>query len=254
MIIYWLKQAVGALLAPMTIVWLLGLLALLCRLRGKRRAAVWLGASTAALAYIFCSVPVADRLLAPLERKYAPLNERHAVGTRYIVVLGSGYTPRGEIPVSAALDDDGLVRIVEGIRLKRRLPGAMLVVCGGAPAGRSQPAQGYALLARELGIDPEGIVVLDRALDTGSEARSIAQLVGEEPFVLVTSAYHMVRAMELMKRNGLRPFPAPTGHRVGSDEQGFDVRSLLPTSVGLRKTERALHEYAGLLALRISID
>jgi uncharacterized SAM-binding protein YcdF (DUF218 family) len=77
-----------------------------------------------------------------------------------------------------------------------------LVVSGGAPLGSTPSAIGYARLARELGVDDSSIVVLDKAPDTAAEARDIASTLGPTEFVLVTSAYHMPRAMKLMLRAG----------------------------------------------------
>ena len=77
--------------------------------------------------------------------------------------------------------------------------------------------------------------------------------LGGAPFVLVTSAYHMPRAVRLMQRAGQHPIPAPTGQRVGAFPwRGF--HRWLPTSAGLRDTELALHEYLGLAALTLGIS
>ena len=69
-------------------------------------------------------------------------------------------------------------------------------------------------LADDLGVDVPRADVLGTPLDTAQEARAIAALIGRAPFILVTSAYHMPRAMRLMLQAGLDPIPAPTGQRV----------------------------------------
>jgi uncharacterized SAM-binding protein YcdF (DUF218 family) len=250
---YWIKQTVGALTAPVSIALLIGLLAGICRLAGRRRLSVWLWSGAAGIAYLSALDPVGDALLGPLERVYAPLrDERLTSAVKYVVVLGSSYDPRYGIPVTGALDADGLARIVEGVRLVAMTNGAFLVVSGGAPGQKPRPAEGYKRLARSLGVDPARIVVLDQALDTGDEARAVAARIGPAPFVLVTSAYHMPRAMRLMARAGTRAIPAPTGQQTGISP-GFGWHDLLPGSQGLGKTERALHEYIGLVALGAGI-
>ena len=147
---------------------------------------------------------------------------------QYIVVLGSGYEPRDGIPVTAALDEAGLVRIVEGIRLMRRLGATRLVVSGGAPPGQGRSAIGYAQLARELGVSDSSLVILDTPRDTAAEARVVVELLGQSPFVLVTSAFHMPRAMRLMQRVGAHPIPAPTGQLA--DNAAIRWGDLLPNS------------------------
>jgi uncharacterized SAM-binding protein YcdF (DUF218 family) len=137
---------------------------------------------------------------------------------------------------------------VEGVSLVRRLNAARLVVSGGAPSGQSTSAQGYAEMARELGVPEGSLILFDTPLDTAAEARSVAAVVAATPFILVTSAYHMPRAMLEMRHAGLAPIAAPTGQLVGGSN-GADLHAWLPSSNALRKVERALHEYVGLAVL-----
>jgi uncharacterized SAM-binding protein YcdF (DUF218 family) len=219
------------------------------RICGLRRAAYALAASAAIVVYLGATALVGDALLGRLERVYPPLHVDQAIiGVRFVAVLGSGYAPSDDIPVTAALDEDGLVRLIEALRILRLFGAGRLVVSGGAEAGDTPSAYGYARLAEGLGIDKGMVDVLDTPVDTNQEAHAIGALIGDRPFVLVTSAYHMPRAMRLMLAAGLKPIPAPTGQSVGVPAvRGW--RRLLPTSSALRKTERALHEFAGLAAI-----
>ena len=212
----------------------------------------WLLGLSAVVAYLGAISPVGDALLGPLERQYLPLRDDQPLPfVGYVVVLGSGYAPRAGIPVTGALDEDGLVRAVEGVRLLRERGIAKLVVSGGAPIGGTPAALGYAVLARSLGVDSASLIVLDDSLDTADEARAIAMVVGAAPFILVTSACHMPRAVQLMRRAGLHPIPAPTGQRV-AEARGFHLGRWLPNSRSLRKSECALHEYLGFVALALN--
>ncbi len=252
---YAIKQFVSALLAPLVLATLVALVGGILWFAGRRRAARWCVVSAAAIAYLGALGPVSDALLAPLERQFAPLTDaRPMPPVRFVVVLGSGYDPRPDIPVTSALDEDGLARAVEGIRLWRRLESAKLILSGGAPAGLDAPATGYAELARSLGMTQESLLVLSASLDTADEAREIAGVVGEMPFILVTSAYHLPRAMRLMKREGINPIAAPAGRRVSPPSHFLLSRWLLPSATALRRTERGLHEYVGMLALSLGVE
>lgn len=247
-----IKQLIGAFARPLMIAVLIGAVAFVYRLRGRQRSATWLLVIAAAIVYLGATGRVGDALLGSLESRYPPLQDGSLPTVGYVVVLGSSYAPHDGIPVTAALDADGLARIVEGIRLVRRLGDVRLVVSGGAPPGETQPAIGYAMLAHGLGVDDRSLVVLNGSLDTGAEARSVAALIGAAPFILVTSASHMPRAMRLMERAGARPIPAPTAQRVNrAASRGWS--GMLPTSSGLSKTEHALHEYLGLAALAAGV-
>ena len=250
---YVVKQVVGAFARPLTLSLCVVLLAGLFRLRGKRRLAKWILVSAVGVVYLSALAPVADVLLGPLERGYPPLQDSERPIVDYIVVLGAAYSPRESLPVTAALSETGVVRIVEGVRLMQTLDSAKLIVSGGAADGQVPSAQGYAILAGELGVSNGSIVAIDGPLDTAQEAEAITMLLGDAPFLLVTSAYHMPRAMRLMERAGGRPIPAPTGHHVNPSSD-WDWRLMLPSSTAMRKTEWALHEYLGLVSVSMGLD
>jgi uncharacterized SAM-binding protein YcdF (DUF218 family) len=254
MLHYYLKQSIGLLGMPLVIGLLIVALALAYQLRGRPRAACRLILVAALLTYLASTRLVGDALLGPLEGRYASLSdERPPPQVGSVVVLGSDYRPRAGILTAAALDADGLVRVVEGIRLTRRLGSARLVVSGGAPPGKVPPALGYADFARRSGVPEASIVTLGGSLDTHAEVRAVAELLGPAPFILVTSAYHMPRALWLMERAGAHAIPAPVGQRVrGMD--GNLIGVLIPGSSGLYETEHALHEYIGLLAMTLGLD
>ncbi len=134
------------------------------------------------------------------------------------------------------------------MRLAKRYGNVRLVLSGGVPPGYglAPSARGYEIFAREMGIDPASIVVLDQSLNTADEVRTLSKLFGRSPFLLVTSAHHMKRAMLLFERTEAHPIPAPTDQRVGP-VTGFG--GWLPTSGNLGSTESALHEYLGILAI-----
>jgi len=248
-----LKWVAELLCKPLLLAFVIAGVGLLFLRSSRRRSGAGIIAVAAALAYLASTSLVGNALISPLEHEYPTFAPAQALGARDIVVLGSGYEPRDDIPVTGALDADSLARIVEGVRLARLRPGSRLIVSGGAPPGFTPSALGYARLATDLGIRQSALVVTDRALDTAQEARDIFALVGRAPFILVTSAYHMPRAMRLMRRAGADPLPAPTGQMLHAPE-GAERVGLLPGSRGLHKTEAALHEYLGLAAITLGLQ
>jgi uncharacterized SAM-binding protein YcdF (DUF218 family) len=248
-----LKLLATALTTPLLIALLVSLLAGGIRLLGRRRISSWLLVLSGMLVYLATIPLVGESLLGPLERRFTSAVSPSALrDVRWVVVLGSGYAPRDNIPVTGALSGDALPRIVEGIRLVREIPGTQLIASGGAPGGGAPAAEGYALLARELGIADTSVVTLSDPLDTADEARALAGRLRGTPFILVTSAYHMPRAMRLMERQGLQPIPAPTGQLAG--DICCSLKTFIPSGNALRKTERALHEYLGLLAIAAGLE
>jgi len=248
---YVFKNLVDLFAMPLSMTFLIALFAVYCRLRGWKSIAVGLIVAAGLIGYLGSMNLVGDALLAPLEGQYPPLPETSSpTGVEFVLVLGSGYVPRDGLPVTAALDEDGLARIVEGVAIVRRLGSVQLVASGGAPPEHATSALGYAKLALELGVESKSLIVVDTPRDTAEEADAAVRVVGDRRFILVTSAYHMPRAMQLMERAGLHPIPAPTGNRGGAPLP-IRWRQMIPSGSGLRKTERALHEYLGLVAIRM---
>jgi uncharacterized SAM-binding protein YcdF (DUF218 family) len=237
---------------PLQLAAMLGVFAVVAAVVGTRRLGAALVACAALVAYAGAIPLVGEALLRPLENRYPPL-AAPPVDAVAVVVLGSSYRPQPGVSLAAALDPAALVRILDGVAWARRLEAARLVVSGGAPPGRAPTAQGYAALAAELGIAPGRVVAIDRPLDTAGEALAVAELLGDRPFLLVTSAYHMPRAVRLMRRAGAAPIPAPTEQRL---EAGKGIRwgDFVPRADGLADTEAALHEYLGLLAVALGLD
>jgi uncharacterized SAM-binding protein YcdF (DUF218 family) len=248
-----LRLLAGVLNNPLLLALILGCAGVWLMRGGRRRMGLWVIGSGTMLGYLAATPLVGNALIAPLENQYPAFDAAQALGVRNIVVLGSGYEPRDHVPVTGALDADGLARIVEGVRLARTRPEARLLVSGGALPGYMPSALGYARLAAELGVDLTAIVVMDRALTTDQEALEVAALLGQTPFILVTSAQHMPRAMRLMHRAGAQPIPAPTGQILRVQHIG-ERFGLLPGSAGLHKTESALHEYLGLAAIGLHLE
>jgi uncharacterized SAM-binding protein YcdF (DUF218 family) len=248
-----MKSAADVLVAPGVAAMLLAAGGGALWLVGRRRSGRVVLLCTALVAYLSSIPLVGEALLRPLENRYPPLDTERLPVVGYIVVLGSGYDPADGIPVTAALDDDGLVRLVEGVRLARLLPAARLVLSGGGRPDHPPIAQGYARLALALGVTAQSLILSDRPLDTHAEATEVSKIVGHAPFLLVTSASHMPRAMLLMRRAGTNPIAAPTAQHA---YRPFTLvwRAFTPSAGGLRDTEQALHEFAGLAAIACGWD
>jgi uncharacterized SAM-binding protein YcdF (DUF218 family) len=248
-----IRTLVDQFASPLTLASVVSVVAaFLWRRRRRLAAALWVGAGLSIYALGLPSV--GNALLGPLEQQFPmPPADWPLPKVAYIVVLGSGYAPRDGISAAAALDREGLLRVVEAVRLLHREPGAQLLLSGGAPNGLPAPAHGEAELATELGVDNASVVLLDQPRNTAAEARAVAAILGIQPFLLVTSAWHMPRAMRLMTRVGARAIPVSTGQQTGVHCPTY-LSCLLPHATGLARSEIAMHEYLGLLAVRLNLE
>lgn len=245
-----LKKIVGLLCMPLSVAGLLLFAGLVLLWFGKDRkpAGVLLLLGTM-FAVGFASSPVADRLLTPLERRYEPVTSvRGLEDVRYVVVLGGGHRSDPRLSATMQLSDASLARLVEGIRLHRQLSESVLVFTGGAIFDAFSHAQVMAEAAGELGeLDPR--ILLDQPRDTAEEMLALREVIAaDEPFLLVTSASHMPRSLALAKAAGLTPMPAPTDFLVKQSlERERHPGDYFPSAAALRRSERAVYEYLGLV-------
>ncbi|HEY0209616.1 envelope biogenesis factor ElyC [Acerihabitans sp.] len=243
--LFTLKKIVGGLLLPLPLLMLLmaaGLLLLwLTRWQRTGKGLVTLGW----LALLLLSLqPVADRLLAPLEAAY-PTYRGQLPGIGYVVVLGGGYTFNPLWAPSSNLINNSLPRVAEGIRLYRANPGAKLVFTGAAAPGNPVSSASTASgVAQSLGVPAGDIIVLAAPRDTRQEAQSVAALVGKTPFLLVTSANHMPRAMGFFRAQGLTPIPAPANQMAINSPLNV-WEKVLPSPLWLGHADRAWYETLG---------
>jgi uncharacterized SAM-binding protein YcdF (DUF218 family) len=185
-----------------------------------------------------------DYVAAAFEHRYPPVLEAATVENvgkvQWIVVLGGGHRSQPGLPASSYPDTASLYRIVEGIRLHRGIPDSRIIFSGGGLVDSMSTATAGADLARALGVSADRIVVEARPESTAQEARLIREIVRGDPFLLVTSAVHMPRAVMLFRGQGLNPIPAPTEHRSGG------TRGLLPSLRRISDADAVFHELVGI--------
>jgi uncharacterized SAM-binding protein YcdF (DUF218 family) len=246
-----LKKLIAPLLFPIPIVFGLLLIGLVRMWTGPgardRRGRYWiLGATLILAVFSFRPLPVA--MVANLEGRHQSYSTTIAPDTtiRWIVVLAGGVSDDPSFEDPHRLAASSLVRLAEGIRIARHLPEARLILSGGAPFSSISAAAVMRNVAIELGVDASAIVVEDRSLDTKDQAVTIAEMVDEDPFVLVTSASHMPRSVALFAGQGLSPIPAPTDFLARRSTQ-FHPGALFPSSLNIRAARTAMREYLGIM-------
>lgn len=166
-----------------------------------------------------------------------------------IVVLGGGIaTAVSEATGSVTLDRAG-DRLATAARLAHARPEATLVYTGGRVWRRQgQPAAVYAQeWFSAMGIDPGRITTETRARSTWDNARYSLELVDpgpDERWVLVTSAWHMPRAMGAFAAAGWPEVIAyPADRRV---DPGLRTLRSTPSRT-LTDLDTAAHEAVGIL-------
>lgn len=236
---------------PSNALLLLGALGcVLALLRLRRLALVALCASILGLAIAGFS-PLANILLQPLEDRFeAPGNLPERVDG--IILLGGGLetlvtTTRGVPALNEAGD-----RLTTFASLARRYPDARLIVSGGAGGLLYRDlaeADVTMTLMRGLGLDTRRLELEARSRDTFENALYSREMADPQPgerWLLVTSAFHMPRAVGCFRRAGFAVTAVPTDYRTRGRQDR--VRWFYSASEGLRRLDLATREWMGLAA------
>jgi len=193
------------------------------------------------LLFLFSYPPFSNYLVQNLEDKYSKYDSNLTV--KYIHVLGSGHNVDLTQPLSSQISSAGIKRVLEGIILHKQMVGSKLIFTGYEGSTNISNAQMNANLALALGVKKENLIINPKPKDTEQEAQFTKSLIGEEPFILVTSASHMPRSMRLFESLGLHPIAAPTDFHKRESKGYFRV----PNVGSFRVSTIAIHEYIGSL-------
>lgn len=197
---------------------------------------------------------VARQLTYSLERQYVPTDLPNAGA---IVVLGGGirpqFPPRPWIDVTEAGD-----RPIHAAQLYKQGKAPLIILSGGRidwMGGGSPESADMAKLVEALGVPASAILQDPTSLNTRENAVNVKQILdqrGIRQVLLVTSATHMPRSMQIFKKLGINAVAAPTDFLVTKPEVELAQKSLegqllglIPDSESLHHSTRALKEYIG---------
>lgn len=213
--------------------------------RLARRIAGTLALGMTALAVL----PLGNLLLGPLEARYPanpPLTRLDG-----LIILGGGERPVFPVGSGLARVNESGERFLVASALAHRFPEAQVVFTGSNGAGTRAQAEAAHALLTAAGIDPARITLEDRSRDTWENAVFTRDIIGAETenWALVTSAWHMPRAMSVFCRAGFRGLiPYPVDHRAEPmrDRLGWKLaENLADLNTGAR-------EWIGLTAYRLA--
>ena len=201
---------------------------------------------------------VAYGLMRSLEWRYLPT--RDIPSAEVIVVLGGGTLaasyPRPTVEVNGAGD-----RVLYAAWLYHHGKAPYLLLSGGSIDWLSEqpsPADDMATLLEQLGVPRSAMWLETQSRNTYENAlysQKILQAKGIQRIILVTSAWHMPRAVGVFEHMGLQVIPAPTDFTVtvGEIPTGQpalalqSLMDLLPSVENLSYTTKAMKEYLGIL-------
>jgi len=198
-------------------------------------------------------LPLGESVIRRLEDRFPiPVSLPADVGG--VIALGGGIDPhlsraRAQLSVGGSVERPLFMK-----HLATRYPAVPIIYSGGSGSLFDQDAREadyFSQLAGLLGWDAGRILLEGRSRNTLENARFSRELVppGAAPWILITSARHMPRAMGIFRRQGWNVIAYPVDYLTEPAATrwmfGFDPAH------GLGMLDAAFHEVAGLIAARL---
>ena len=221
--------------------------------RNRQRRAKWWGTLTFTFVLLLAVFPIGDTLLRPLETRYP--NTPALSDVTGIIVLGGAEQAGLSARWNQVILNEGGERFTGAMALARQYPDAKVVFSGGSGAlanAGSTTNMHAAVAARffdEQGLDPNRLTLEGASRNTAENAALTYALIQPqqgETWVLVTSAFHMPRAINSFHAAGWDAIvPWPVDYRAVTGA-GWNLAG------NLNSLNTAMREYIGLLAYKVT--
>ena len=246
-----ISKILGFFAIPSNLVISIGLLGVFLLPTRFARAGRRLVAASIVILVILGLSPIGNLLILPLEQRF-PAWDVAGDPPDGIIVLGGAIAPdvsgaRNEVALNESAE-----RVTALAELARRYPKARIVFSGGSGAllyDEGTEAEFVLRLFESFGIPASRVMLEDRSRNTVENAVFSKELLSPKPgerWLLVTSAYHLPRAIGAFRKVGFAVEPYPVDWRTRGNEDAW--RPFPTLGDGLRRTDTAVREWVGLAA------
>ena len=201
------------------------------------------------LFYVCSNFYCSDLLLHSLEYHYRP---PEIIQGDVIVFLGGGATlDSPNLHYKGHLSGAAANRLLTCIQLYHQLKKPLIVSGGKVFENTGREADIAKANLLEAGIPEKKILVENQSLNTTENAKFTAVILAKYHYshpILVTSAFHMWRAVKQFHKFGIEVTPYPTDYRTNQN-LGFFGMNLVPGADALNNFSLALKEYYGILMM-----
>jgi uncharacterized SAM-binding protein YcdF (DUF218 family) len=250
-----LSKVLGFFALPSNLLITIGLGGIALLLTRSRRLASWLVVTSLVLLVLFGLSPLGNALMLPLEERFPPWDASHGAPDG-VIVLGGVIAEDVSAARGAVALNESAERVTVAAELARRYPKLRIIFSGGTNAllfDKGAEA-GFAVRQLEdLGVARERIVAEEQSRNTVENAvfsRLIANPQPGQRWLLLTSAFHMPRAIAVFRAAGFPVEAYPVDWRTTGPMDL--VRPYPSVSEGLRRTDVAVREWIGLLLYRLT--
>ncbi|MEP3477480.1 MAG: YdcF family protein [Hyphomicrobiales bacterium] len=202
--------------------------------------------------------PFGRQLMIPLEDRFSLITfeEQKKKKVDGIVVLGGTVHMYVSDQRGVPSIVSGAERIIEAVKLATHFKEAKIVLSGGPNTFVKNPTPDAVIVKQlmvDMGIDAKRILVEGKSRNTWENAvfaKKLAQPKKGENWLLVTSAYHMPRAMGTFRQAEFEVAAYPVDYYTGGETSRFSP--FYYAMDGVTITDTAAKEWLGLIVYKLT--
>jgi uncharacterized SAM-binding protein YcdF (DUF218 family) len=254
---FYVSKTLWLLLTPSNFIILLVVLGIVLLRTRWRVIGRWLAGLGVMLLLVVGFSPLGIWLSVPLELRFEKRQTLQPDAIGGIIILGGVADERLSPVYGSDLEVNGAgERILTMIALANRFPGKPILFTGGTANVVRDAVEVEADTVRrriaQYGVEPERILFENQSRNTHENAIFSKPIVPAitKPWLLVTSAMHMPRAVGVFRHAGYDVIAYPVDYTTA----GWDDVFRLPFAVseGLGRTDGAIREWIGLFVYRLT--
>ncbi|MCX7861841.1 MAG: YdcF family protein [Bacteroidales bacterium] len=235
------------------IIWIFSLLIITTFTKNAKRKK-YLLIATISIFYLLSNSFLADEAMRWWEMPPVKL-EKLNTSYDYVVILGgmmSYYDSNtNQIGMNRSID-----RLLQGIKLQKKGKAKKILISGGDGSllkSIGKEAEIIKTYLQDIGLDDDCIKIESNSQNTYENAKYSAQILRNDSaktVLLVTSAFHMRRALACFHKQGIYPDYYPAERYSGKRKYIFD-HLLIPDLQAIEKWDKLIHEWVGYLMYKI---
>ncbi len=215
-----------------------------------RKVGVGIAAAMTVVTIALGLLPISTYLMVPLEERFPSFADdgRPVDG---IILLGGSVEASDSAARGRLVANESAERVIDTIELAHRYPKARILISGGGGTVFGDGVGEAPIIAdyfKRIGIDAGRIIIEDRSRTTSENALFSLEMAKPregERWLLVTSAWHMPRAVGVFEKAGFPVTAYPVDFRTGSGTNNH--RPFAFVSDGLRRLDVVTKEWVGLI-------
>lgn len=247
----WFSKVVQTLFSPLPILLFFLTLAVLFKKRKQKLSDLSLYIALG-MGIALSNPVISSYLLNGLEGKFPSHALDEYPSSEVAVVLGGTLSPI--LNGKKNLEENNGSRLVPTFLLYKKGKVKKIIVSGGNPYLNEEgvlrsEAEDMSDFLKLLGVKTEDILLENTSRNTEENAREVAKILrknGWEKPLLITSAFHMKRALFFFMKEWVDPVPVPVAHYASLDPRAWNS-SLVPSLNSLGMASLTLKEHLGYL-------